>query len=59
MPVWRISDAIHGIGPLSHSGAVLMPATGTNYHCTLHAAMIGSVSAASGAPPPPCEGIYC
>jgi hypothetical protein len=28
-------------------------------HCTIHADMIGSVSAASGAPPPVCEGIYC
>ena len=32
---------------------------GANYHCTLHPDMVGAVSAASGAAPPPCEGQYC
>ena len=47
------------IAPGATSRSVLMPSGGTNYHCTLHANMVGAVSAASGAPPPVCEGIYC
>ncbi|MQA30889.1 MAG: hypothetical protein GEU82_13825 [Luteitalea sp.] len=47
------------VAPGATSRPVMMPAGGTNYHCSLHPAMIGSVSAASGAPPPACEGIYC
>ena len=46
------------IAPGATSRAVTMPGTGTNYHCSLHTGMIGSVSAA-GAAPPPCEGLYC
>lgn len=46
------------IAPGATSGEIQMPATGTNYHCTLHPDMIGAVSGASGAPPP-CEGPYC
>lgn len=47
------------IAPGATSRAVTMPGAGTNYHCTIHNGMIGSVSAASGAGPPPCEGAYC
>ena len=47
------------IAPGATSGAVQMPDTGMNYHCALHPAMIGSVSAASGSTPPPCSGPYC
>src|SRR5262245_54333595 len=47
------------IGPGSTSRAVQMPSSGTNYHCTLHPDMIGAVSTSAGAPPPPCEGVYC
>lgn len=47
------------IAPGATSRVVTMPGTGTNYHCTIHPDMIGSVSASSGAAPPPCEGIYC
>ncbi len=47
------------IAPGATSRAVTMPTTGTNYHCSIHPGMIGSSNAASGAPPPPCEGIYC
>lgn len=47
------------IAPGATSRVVTMPASGTNYHCSTHPGMIGSVSAASGAPPPPCEGSYC
>jgi plastocyanin len=47
------------IAPGASSRVVMMPAGGTNYHCTLHPSMIGSVAAASGAPPPTCEGAYC
>jgi len=47
------------IAPGASSRAVLMPVGGTNYHCLLHPDMIGSVNASGGAPPPPCEGIYC
>jgi plastocyanin len=47
------------IPPGATSRAVTMPGGGTNYHCTVHLGMIGSVAAASGAPPPTCEGPYC
>lgn len=47
------------IAPGATSGAVRMPATGTNYHCSIHPGMIGSVSGSAGDAPPPCEGIYC
>ncbi len=47
------------IAPGATSKSVLMPSSGTNYHCTLHPDMIGAVSAATGAPAPPCVGIYC
>jgi plastocyanin len=47
------------IAPGATSGAVRMPTTGANYHCSLHPAMIGAVTPAAGGPPPPCEGIYC
>jgi plastocyanin len=47
------------IAPGATSGVVTMPGTGTNYHCSVHPGMIGSVTAASGAAPPPCQGDYC
>jgi plastocyanin len=47
------------IAPGQTSRAVQMPAAGTNYHCSLHPTMVGAVNASAGAPPPPCEGIYC
>jgi plastocyanin len=40
------------------SGAVTLSTNGTNYHCTIHPDMIGSVNASGGAPPP-CSGQYC
>ena len=46
------------IGPGATSGAVLMPALGTNYHCTIHTAMIGAVNGTTSGPPA-CEGPYC
>lgn len=45
--------------PGATSRPVQMPAGGANYHCSIHPDMIGSVNAASGAPPPSCEGPYC
>jgi plastocyanin len=47
------------IAPGATSRAVTMPASGTNYHCSTHPGMIGSVNPASGGPPPPCQGAYC
>ncbi len=47
------------IAPGASSPAVTMPGSGGNYHCSIHPGMIGSTSAASGAPPPSCEGPYC
>ena len=32
---------------------------GANYHCPLHAGMVGAVNASGGAPPPECQGVYC
>jgi hypothetical protein len=47
------------IAPGATSRAVRMPDSGTNYHCSLHPAMIGAVTPVAGGPPPRCEGIYC
>ena len=47
------------IAPGTTSRAVTMPSSGTNYHCTIHPGMIGSVSTASGGGPPACQGDYC
>lgn len=47
------------IAPGATSRPVTMPASGTNYHCSIHPDMIGAINAAGGAPPPPCEGPYC
>jgi len=47
------------IAPGATSRSVTMPGAGTNYHCTIHPGMIGSVNPASGGAPPPCEGAYC
>ena len=46
------------IAPGATSRAVLMPASGTNYHCSIHPGMVGAVSGSSGAPPA-CTGLYC
>ena len=46
------------IAPGATSRVVTMPATGTNYHCSLHTGMVGAISAGA-APPPPCTGLYC
>ena len=47
------------IAPGATSREVSMPSSGTNYHCSVHPGMIGSVTAATGGPPPPCTGTYC
>jgi plastocyanin len=47
------------IAPGGTSRAVAMPSTGTNYHCTIHPGMIGSVAGATGGPAPTCTGAYC
>ena len=46
------------IAPGATSTAVRMPTAGTNYHCSLHAGMVGAIAGTSGAPPD-CEGPYC
>jgi plastocyanin len=46
------------IAPGATSRAVLMPSAGTNYHCSIHPSMIGSVNA-PGQAAPPCSGAYC
>ena len=47
------------IAPGSTSAARVLQTNGTNYHCTIHPGMIGAISAVTGAPPPPCTGMYC
>ena len=47
------------IAPGETSRVFSMPAGGTNYHCSLHPAMVGSVSPSGGGAPPPCQGVYC
>jgi plastocyanin len=72
MVVFRNSDSIPhrvmlndgsidtgNIAPGATSSAVLMPGSGTNYHCQIHPGMIGAVSGSAGTPPPACTGQYC
>jgi plastocyanin len=40
------------------SNAVRVAADGTNYHCSLHPGMVGTIRS-SGGTAPPCSGIYC
>jgi plastocyanin len=47
------------LAPGATSAPLLMPAGGTNYHCSLHTTMIGAVAPSGGAPPPACVGEYC
>ena len=46
------------IAPGATSAPVNMPASGTNYHCSLHTTMVGAVGGGNTGPPP-CQGIYC
>lgn len=69
--VWRNTDGLEHqivandgsfntgvIAPGATSPAMAVAREGTNYHCTLHPAMIGSIRGSSGGPPP-CSGPYC
>lgn len=47
------------IAPGATSRTVQPSAAGTNYHCSLHPAMVGAIGSAQGQPPPPCTGPYC
>jgi plastocyanin len=47
------------IAPGATSRSIMMPASGTNYHCSLHPGMIGAVSPSAGGQAPPCTGLYC
>jgi plastocyanin len=58
----RLSDGTFlttDIQPNSTSQPVQLPAGGAHYHCSLHPQMVGIVNAASGTPPPTCQGPYC
>ncbi len=72
MIAWRNADGVvhrivlndgsadtGNIAPGATSIAVRIPANGTNYHCTIHPGMVGSIKASGGEPPPPCSGQYC
>ena len=57
----RLNDGTIDTGDLAPgatSGVVTIPGAGTNYHCSIHPDMIGSVTAAGGGAPPPCTS-YC
>lgn len=57
----RLNDLSVDTGDIPPGGTsreVMMPNTGTNYHCFLHPTMIGAVGAPAQ-PPPPCTGQYC
>ena len=69
--VWRNDDGeVHRIvandgsfdtgnlAPGASSTAVVVPASGARYHCTLHVTMVGAVNDSGGATPP-CSGLYC
>jgi plastocyanin len=40
------------------SNSVRISADGTNYHCTIHPGMVGTIRGAGGSAPP-CTGLYC
>jgi plastocyanin len=46
------------IAPGAVSSAVMLGTDGTNYHCSIHPTMVGSISGSSGNPPA-CTGPYC
>jgi plastocyanin len=46
------------IAPGAISRSVVMPAAGTNYHCSIHPGMVGAVSGTAGQAPA-CTGLYC
>jgi plastocyanin len=46
------------LGGGASSAAIMLGTNGTNYHCSIHPGMVGSINASTGAPPP-CEGQYC
>jgi plastocyanin len=71
MVIWHNSDSIThhivlndgsldtgDIAPGASSAALSMATNGANYHCAIHPTMVGSINAATGAPPP-CQGPYC
>lgn len=47
------------IAPGATSRGVQPSASGTNYHCSIHPAMVGAIGSSQGSPPPPCTGEYC
>ena len=47
------------IAPGATSRSLPAPAAGTNYHCSLHPAMIGAIGGQQGEAPPACTGLYC
>ena len=47
------------LAPGASSAVFTMPASGTNYHCSLHPTMVGAVNPAAGGAPPTCTGQYC
>ena len=46
------------IAPGGASSKIVLPAAGTNYHCSIHPGMIGAVKGTGGTAPP-CQGPYC
>ena len=57
----RLNDLSVDTGDIPAGGTsreIVMPNTGTNYHCFLHPTMIGAVGAAAS-PPPACTGPDC
>lgn len=71
MVMWRNSDnQLHrivandnsfdtgNINAGATSSSVRVPEDGTNYHCTIHPGMVGTIRS-SGGTAPPCTGVYC
>jgi plastocyanin len=51
---WNTGD----LPPGASSGAIAIPAGGSNFHCSIHPTMVGVVNDSSGGTPP-CTGQYC
>jgi plastocyanin len=47
------------LAPGASSQPQAIAAAGSQYHCSIHPVMVGSVNQDTSSAPPPCQGAYC
>lgn len=52
------SADLGNLAPGATSAAIRVAGPATNFHCTIHPSMVGSINGAAAPEPPPCTG-YC